>query len=152
MGGRRIMRNVLLDQQSIGFLSADDVKGLKRFRLLSDYLVEKQKEIDAWNAELKEAGKEPVNTRRITNIGTFRAYVLQYLRSHKHIHQNMTLMVRQLSQLRKVSLYRCMLLRIPLHGPNMKAFSPTYSTIYSLFCQSLGCAYIKAQAGAIFQC
>ncbi|RTE86763.1 MULTISPECIES: mechanosensitive ion channel family protein [Gammaproteobacteria] len=96
-GGRRIMRNILLDQQSIGFLSADEKKGLQRFRLLHDYMAEKQQEIDAWNAELKEAGKEPVNTRRITNIGTFRAYVRRYLQSHQGIHQDMLVMVRQLS-------------------------------------------------------
>ena len=38
-----------------------------------------------------------MNTRRITNIGTFRAYVERYLRSHPGIHQNMTLIVRQLN-------------------------------------------------------
>lgn len=96
-GGRRIMRNVLLDQQSIGFLSADEKSSLKRFRLLTDYMDEKQQEIDAWNAELREAGKEPVNTRRITNIGTFRAYIKRYLQNHAGIHQDMLVMVRQLS-------------------------------------------------------
>ncbi|HET8816008.1 MAG TPA: mechanosensitive ion channel domain-containing protein [Pseudidiomarina sp.] len=96
-GGRRIKRSLFLDQQSIHFLSTEERDKLRRFRLLQDYLKTKQEEIDAWNQELKEAGKEPVNTRRISNIGTFRAYVLQYLKSHPHIHQDMTLMVRQLN-------------------------------------------------------
>lgn len=96
-GGRRIMRNILLDQQSVGFLSSEEKERLSRFRLLRDYLPEKQKEIDEWNQSLKDEGKEPANTRRITNIGTFRAYVLNYLKSHQGIHQKMTLMVRQLS-------------------------------------------------------
>lgn len=96
-GGRRIMRNILLDQQSVGFLSSEEKERLSRFRLLREYLPEKQKEIDEWNQSLKDEGKEPANTRRITNIGTFRAYVLNYLKSHKGIHQKMTLMVRQLS-------------------------------------------------------
>lgn len=96
-GGRRIKRSIMIDQQSIHFLSADEIARLSRFRLLSSYLEQKQKEIDAWNQQLAEQGKEPVNTRRITNIGTFRAYVDQYLRSHGGIHQGMTLMVRQLS-------------------------------------------------------
>lgn len=96
-GGRRIKRSLFLDQQSIHFLSTEERDKLRRFRLLQDYLKTKQEEIDAWNQELKEAGKEPVNTRRISNIGTFRAYVLEYLKSHPHIHQDMTLMVRQLN-------------------------------------------------------
>ncbi|UPQ81748.1 mechanosensitive ion channel family protein [Pseudomonas knackmussii] len=96
-GGRRVKRSLFLDQQSVHFLSEDECEHLHRFNLLDDYLTEKRREIDAWNANLKERGKEPVNTRRITNIGSFRAYVERYLRSHGGIHQAMTLMVRQLS-------------------------------------------------------
>ncbi|KKO49519.1 mechanosensitive ion channel protein MscS [Arsukibacterium sp. MJ3] len=95
-GGRRIKRPLLLDQQSIHFLEADERKRLSRFSLLQDYLAEKQQEIDGWNNELAEQGKEPVNTRRITNIGTFRAYVQRYLVSHPGVNQQMTLMARQL--------------------------------------------------------
>src|SRR5690606_29066476 len=72
-------------------------KHLYRFNLLEEYLKEKRKEIDAWNEKLAERGEEPVNTRRVTNIGTFRAYVERYVRSHPGIHQNMTLIVRQLA-------------------------------------------------------
>lgn len=95
-GGRRIKRSLLIDQQSIHFLSTDEWQQLYRFRLLRDYLDKKQAEIDAWNQQLEEAGKEPVNTRRISNIGTFRAYIHQYLINHPKVHQQMTLMVRQL--------------------------------------------------------
>src|SRR5690606_33270396 len=49
-----------------------------------------------WNARLAERGAEPVNRRRVTNLGTFRAYVEQYLRHHPGINQGMTLLVRQL--------------------------------------------------------
>ena len=96
-GGRRIKRSLYLDQQSVHFLSEDECKHLHRFNLLDDYLTEKRREIEAWNARLEERGKEPVNTRRITNIGSFRAYVEHYLRAHPGVHQQMTLMVRQLS-------------------------------------------------------
>lgn len=96
-GGRRIKRSLLLDQQSIHFLDADECQHLSRFSLLQDYLAEKQQEIDGWNGKLAEQGKEPVNTRRITNVGTFRAYVQRYLSSHPGVHQQMTLMARQLS-------------------------------------------------------
>jgi len=96
-GGRRIMRNLMLDQQSIRFLNAEEIEKFKRFRLLRDYLKEKQHEIDDWNEQLKDEGKEPVNTRRITNVGTFRTYVQRYLESHPGIHRDMMKMVRQLS-------------------------------------------------------
>ncbi len=96
-GGRRIKRSLFLDQQSVHFLSREECTRLHRFNLLDDYLTEKTREIEEWNAKLEERGKEPVNTRRITNIGSFRAYVERYLRSHGGVHQSMTLMVRQLS-------------------------------------------------------
>lgn len=96
-GGRRIKRSVQLDQQSVRFLTADEINRLKRFRLLKQYLDEKEAEIRTWNQQLAEQGQEPVNTRRITNLGTFRAYVLRYLQSHAGVHQGMIQMVRQLA-------------------------------------------------------
>ncbi len=96
-GGRRIKRSLLIDEQSIHFLDSEERERLYRFNLLQDYLVNKRREIDDWNAKLAEAGREPVNTRRVTNIGTFRAYVERYLRSHPGIHQGMTLLVRQMA-------------------------------------------------------
>lgn len=96
IGGRRIKRALLLDQTSVHFLAGDEISKLHRFSLINEYLSKKDQEIKKWNLELKESGKETVNTRRITNIGTFRAYVEQYLRKHKQVRQDMTLIVRQL--------------------------------------------------------
>lgn len=96
-GGRRIKRAIMLDQQSVHFLDDNERQQLTRFNLISQYLSEKQQEISEWNARLQDAGKDPVNTRRITNIGCFRAYVLKYLQNHPHIRSDLTLMSRQLS-------------------------------------------------------
>ena len=96
-GGRRVMRSLFLDQQSVHFLAPEERDRLKRFNLLEGYLNQKQRDIDEWNARLAERGQEPANTRRITNLGTFRAYVERYLRSHPDVHQDMTLIVRQLA-------------------------------------------------------
>ncbi|CAB0151565.1 Miniconductance mechanosensitive channel YbdG [Pseudidiomarina piscicola] len=96
-GGRRVKRSLLLDQQSVHFLTDDEEDTVGRFQLLKDYLKDKQQELEDWNQKLEDAGKDPVNTRRITNIGTFRAYVLEYLKHHPKIHQEMTLMVRLLN-------------------------------------------------------
>ncbi len=94
-GGRRIKRSLYIDQQSVRFLAKDECKRLERFMLIDDYLDAKEAELQNWNASL--TSQEEVNHRRLTNLGTFRAYVVQYLRSHPGIHQNMTLLVRQLS-------------------------------------------------------
>lgn len=96
-GGRRIKRSINIDQQSIRFLTADEVKELAQFDLLKEYLEEKSSMIHDFNQKVQSAGKDEVNKRRLTNIGTFRAYIDQYLRHNPGIHQNMTLMVRQLS-------------------------------------------------------
>lgn len=96
-GGRRMMRNIMLDQQSIRFLTDDEKKKLSRFHLLKDYLKDKQTEIDDWNKELESKGEDAINSRRMTNIGTFRAYINQYIKSHPGVHQEMFKLVRQLS-------------------------------------------------------
>lgn len=98
-GGRRIKRALYLDSSSIHFMTPEEINRSKRFALLKDYLAGKESELHEHNSELDagdEAGEAEVNMRRLTNIGTFRAYALGYLRKHPNIHQHMTLMVRQL--------------------------------------------------------
>lgn len=95
-GGRRIKRSLFLDQTSVRFLTDEERDRLRRIALIDEYLDRKKKELEAWNAKLLAGNKDPVNTRRVTNLGTFRAYVLAYLQAHPDVHQDMTLMVRQL--------------------------------------------------------
>ena len=95
-GGRRIKRSLYIDQTSVRFLSDDERQRLRRFALIDDYLERKRAQLEAYNEMLISEGKDPVNTRRVTNLGTFRAYVAEYLRAHPGVHQGMTLMVRQL--------------------------------------------------------
>jgi miniconductance mechanosensitive channel len=95
-GGRRIMRSVFFDQTSVHFLTESQIQSLRRFALLEHYLDQKQHELQAFNQELLSQGKDPVNARRLTNIGTFRIYVLEYLKANTGIHQDMTMIVRQL--------------------------------------------------------
>ncbi len=96
-GGRRIKRSLYLDQHSVRFLDAPALARLERFGLLDDYLAGKRAELELWNAQVARAHPEAVNARRLTNLGTFRAYVERYLRSHPGIHQGMTLLVRQMA-------------------------------------------------------
>ncbi len=94
-GGRRIRRSILLDQNSVRFLTPAEMARLRRFRPLTAYLDQKELELAQWNARLGDA--DPFNARRLTNIGTFRAYLENYLRQHPGIHQEMTLLVRQMA-------------------------------------------------------
>lgn len=96
-GGRRIKRSLFIDQGSVRFLGQEEVENLRRFMLLDGYLGEKERELTDWNAQLAErGGAAEVNHRRVTNLGTFRIYIEQYLAKHPGINKGMTSMVRQL--------------------------------------------------------
>ena len=96
-GGRRIKRAIYLDTSSIRFLTADEVDGFREFALLHEYVADKERELVDYNTQLTAPTSADVNLRRLTNVGTFRAYTLQYLEQHPQIHQDMTLLVRQLA-------------------------------------------------------
>lgn len=95
-GGRRIKRALHIDLRSIRFLGDDELVRLSRYHLLHDYLQAKQKEIAEYNQRHGMVPGADISARRLTNIGTFRVYIEQYLHQHAKIHQEMTLMVRQL--------------------------------------------------------
>ncbi len=91
-GGRRIKRALLIDMNTIRFLEEKDILRFMDLDLLKSYLENRL-------AEIKEANKQViglVNGRRLTNIGTLRAYVEAYLRKLPGIHQGFHLVVRQL--------------------------------------------------------
>jgi miniconductance mechanosensitive channel len=96
-GGRRIKRALYLDAASVRFLDADDIARLSRLRLLHDYLQDKREVIAHWNRDLGAAAEFPGNLRRLTNLGTFRAYVQACLEANPDIQPHMTCMVRQLA-------------------------------------------------------
>lgn len=95
-GGRRIMRSVKLDQNSIRFLNTEDIEKLNKIQILKDYLSSKQKELKAYNEKYEVDNTILVNGRRMTNLGVLRAYVQQYLKRHPMINNDMMVMVRQL--------------------------------------------------------
>ena len=99
-GGRRIKRMLRLDTNLVRFLSPQEIDRLARIALLQPYLSGKKHDVqqtnDALRERLGEHAAEPANQRRLTNIGTFRAYVDAYLRAHPGIHKDMLLIVRTL--------------------------------------------------------
>jgi len=95
-GGRRIKRSLSIDVSSVRFLEQDDLANLRRIQYIKDHLKTKAGEVDAWNQEQGVDDSSLVNGRRLTNLGTFRAYVQSYLAHHPQIRDDMTFLVRQL--------------------------------------------------------
>lgn len=93
-GVRRIKRSIFIDQTSVHFITADEQQHLKNFLLLDRYLDHKNEELQNFNQKL--SNQATYNQRRLTNLGTFRAYVEFYLRQHSGISATQTLMARQL--------------------------------------------------------
>ena len=93
-GGRRIKRELFVDAACVRFLDDEEIERFGRVHLLKAYLERKREDIRRWNEALGEPGKLPVNRRRQTNIGAFRAYAEAYLIAHPDVHEQMTRMVR----------------------------------------------------------
>jgi miniconductance mechanosensitive channel len=95
-GGRRIKRSIYINTATMRFLTEEEIERFSRFELLRDYMRDKKAELEAYN---ESKGSDPdviINARRLTNIGTLRAYISAYLRSHPRIRQDMTFLVRQI--------------------------------------------------------
>ena len=82
--------------KSIHFLSAGEIEELKKIHLIRAYIEKRESEIGKYNKEHNIDMSTPVNGRRLTNIGTFRTYLEEYLKSHPQINSNMTFLVRHL--------------------------------------------------------
>lgn len=95
-GGRRIKRSIYLKMNSFRFLEEEDLEKFKKYRLLKDYVLQKEKEIEEHNKGI-EAEFISANVRRLSNVGMFRVYVNNYLKEVEGVNKDMTIMVRQLA-------------------------------------------------------
>ncbi|MEE4214001.1 MAG: mechanosensitive ion channel domain-containing protein [Bacteroidales bacterium] len=95
-GGRRIKRAVHIDVRSVKFLDKEQIDGFRKIQILRDYIDNKEKDLENFNKEHNIDDSVLVNGRRMTNVGTFRAYINAYLKQHPKIHNDMTFLVRQL--------------------------------------------------------
>lgn len=99
-GGRRIKRSIRIDAGTVRFLSDDEILKFKEIAVIRLYIEKKLSAVEQTNRQQREIlgpmAQIPTNQRRLTNIGTFRAYALAYLQTHPGIHHDMTMMVRQM--------------------------------------------------------
>lgn len=101
-GGRRIMRTLRIDVNSITFVDDDMRKKLEKVEILKSYIAQNQSDIEEFNQKKSINTDVLINGRRMTNIGVFRQYIQCYLEHHPDIHNpsdrpEMYQIVRQLA-------------------------------------------------------
>jgi len=96
-GGRRVMRSILIDIDSVKFCDEAMIQRFEKLFHLKNYLGRTLNEIKQHNEQLGvENVYGSINGRSLTNVGVFRKYIEFYLHQHPKVNQNLTLMVRQL--------------------------------------------------------
>src|SRR5690554_8217769 len=94
-GGRRIKPSSNIKIYSITFAEDQSIHRLTTVKLLSDFIVEQQKEVEQYNKAHGLVDEYQLNARRPTSVGLFRNYVQYYLKNNNELNQEMSLMVRQ---------------------------------------------------------
>lgn len=96
-GGRRIKRALNIDINSIRFCDEQMLERFSKIPLIAEYINNREKEIEEYNQQHDADHKLNISSRRQTNIGVFRAYVIAYLKNNSKLNQDMTFLVRQLA-------------------------------------------------------
>lgn len=96
IGGRRLKRSVHIKQGTIRFVKPEEIENLQKIEHISDYVKNRIIEIDNYNKEHSVDKSLLINGRNLTNIGLYRQYIYNYLKSHPHVHKELLLIVRQL--------------------------------------------------------
>ncbi|MDA3881895.1 MAG: mechanosensitive ion channel [Bacteroidales bacterium] len=96
-GGRRIMRSLFIDVQTVRLIDPETREKYKEYALVTDYIETRQAEIEEFNVKHNADSSVLINGRRMTNIGLFRKYIQAYLSNHPGVRSDMLIMVRQLA-------------------------------------------------------
>lgn len=96
-GGRRIKRAIIIKATSIKYLSQEEIEDLRKIQLISDYVSQRQEDINHYNREKNIDKSVLINGRNLTNFGVFRKYIQNYIEGHSAINKDMTIMTRQLA-------------------------------------------------------
>ncbi len=95
-GGRRIKRSILIDQTSVKFCNDELLEKFKKIELIKEYVINKSEEIETHNNQNVRETELPINGRKMTNLGTYRKYITEYLLKHPMVNTEMTVMVRHM--------------------------------------------------------
>lgn len=100
-GGRRIKRAIMLDMNTIKFCTPEMLERFQKIEILSEYIGERTCQIERDNQGRVMDSQDAINGRRLTNIGTFRVYLQEYVKRLPELNSDMTLLVRQLAPTRE---------------------------------------------------
>jgi miniconductance mechanosensitive channel len=95
--GRRIKRSLNIKLDSVKYLTANQIDKLKKIDIISDYLNDRQSDIEAYNTKHNINKELLLNGRNLTNIGVFRKYIETYVENHSAVNKDMMIMARQLA-------------------------------------------------------
>lgn len=95
-GGRRIKRAINIKISTIRFMTEEEIMDLEKIKLLKPFIEQRRLEINEYNIKSQADQTMPVNGRKMTNIGLFRAYITAYIRQNPNMHKEMISMVRQM--------------------------------------------------------
>lgn len=97
-GGRRIKRALYIDLNSVTFCDQTMIVRFNRIGLVRDYIERHTKDASESGAE-RSCTPYVCEEHQLTNVGIFRAYMMQYLKSRPDLHQeraDLVLLVREL--------------------------------------------------------
>ena len=96
-GGRRIKRAINIDMNTVQFCTEEMLDRFSKIQYISGYIEKKKIAVQEDNKLNQVDDSSLVNGRRMTNLGTFRAYVTAYLTHHPMINKDMTFLIRHLA-------------------------------------------------------
>tara|TARA_R110002072_G_scaffold103137_1_gene226486 strand:+ start:141061 stop:142338 length:1278 start_codon:yes stop_codon:yes gene_type:complete len=95
--GRRIKRSLFIKQNSIRFLSSEELEDLKKIQLIAPYIEHREKDVHKYNRATEADKSLLINGRNQTNLGIFRKYADAFLHENPAINKDLFLMVRHLA-------------------------------------------------------
>lgn len=95
-GVRRIKRSISIDMSSVKFCTEQMINKFRNIEILKHYIENTQTELEAYNKLNNYDNQILVNGRRQTNLGVFRAYLEEYLKSNPYVNTDSDQVVRQL--------------------------------------------------------
>jgi miniconductance mechanosensitive channel len=96
-GGRRIMRSISLDQNSVKFCTPEMIERYARIDLIAGYVAKRRNLMDDYKTD-RAPLDSPLDGPQVTNVEIFRAYIEAYLKNHPDIHtKKMDFIIRELA-------------------------------------------------------
>jgi miniconductance mechanosensitive channel len=95
-GGRRVKRSINIDMKSVKFCTPEMIAKYRKIHILKEYIEKTEEGLNEYNEKNNIDNSVPVNGRRQTNLGVFRAYLTDFIRNYPDVNHNLIYMIRHL--------------------------------------------------------